>query len=223
MLNHLSRPAGEIWRRDMAEVAVLNSDGAEVDKINLSAGVFEVVPNTSVMHGAVVAQLANMRQGTADTKTRTEVRGGGKKPFRQKGTGRARQGSIRAPHFPGGGIVFGPHPRDYDVDMPKKMKKLAIRSAWSVKVADGELKVIDSLKLDAISTKTFAGILAKVGAAGKTLLVLAESDDTIIKSARNIPWLKIRIAPSVSTMDLLNSDIVLITRDAVAKIEEAQA
>ncbi len=205
----------------MPEVALVNSEGAEVGKISLSPNVFEIEPHVSLMHSAVVAQLANMRQGTADTLTRSEVRGGGRKPFRQKGTGRARQGSIRAPHWPGGGIVFGPHPRDYDIELPKKMRRLAIRSAWSVKVADSQIKVLDDLKLDVIGTKKLIETLGKMGIQGKTMIVVAQSDENIVKSARNVPWITLRIAPSVSTYDLLNADSVVITKDAVAKIEEA--
>jgi large subunit ribosomal protein L4 len=207
----------------MPEVALVNSDGAEVGRVSLPAAVFEVKPHESLMHSAVISQLGNMRQGTADTKTRTEVSGGGKKPFRQKGTGRARQGSTRAPHWPGGGVVFGPHPRDYSTPLPKKMRRLAMRSAWSVKAADGQLMVLDALKMDAVSTKTLVGVMGKLGVQGKTVLVLAESDDTIVKSARNVPWLTLRIAPSVSTYDLLNADTVVLLKDALAKEEEALA
>lgn len=204
----------------MPEVAVVNSEGTEVGKVALSQEVFQVAPNASLMHGAVVQHLANLRQGTADTKTRTEVRGGGKKPWRQKGTGRARQGSIRAPHWPGGGVVFGPHPRDYTIEMPKKMRRLAIRSALSVKLAEGEIIVLDELKMDTISTSTLVAILEKIGVKGKTLLVLGEADETIKRSSRNVPWVALRIAPSVSTYDLLNADTVLFLKDALAKIEE---
>lgn len=207
----------------MPEVAVVNSEGAEVGKISLSPEVFEVQPHVPLMHRAVVTHLNNLRAGTSDTLTRGEVRGGGKKPYRQKGTGRARQGSIRAPHYPGGGIVWGPHPRDFGQDMPKKMRRQAIRSALSVKVSEGQMVVLDELKMDAISTKTLAAMLQQLGAEGKTVLVLAEPNDTIYKSARNIPWLQVKIAPSVSTYDLLNAEKVIFVKDAVAKLEEAQA
>jgi large subunit ribosomal protein L4 len=207
----------------MPEVAVVNSEGAEVGKISLSSEVFEVQPHVSLMHRAVVTHLNNLRSGTSDTLTRGEVRGGGKKPYRQKGTGRARQGTIRAPQYPGGGIVWGPHPRDFSQDMPKKMRRLAIRSALSTKLAEGQMVVVDDLKMDAISTKTLVGMLMQIGAAGKTILVLAEPNDTIYKSARNIPWLIVRIAPSISTYDLLNAEKVIFAKDAVAKFEEARA
>jgi len=207
----------------MAEVAVVNSEGAEVGKVTLSPEVFEVQPHISVMHRAVVAHLANRRSGTADTLTRGEVRGGGRKPWRQKGTGRARQGSIRAPHWTGGGVVFGPHPRDYSLGMPKKVRRLALRSALSVKLAEGQIKVVDDLKMDAISTKRLLEILGNMGVEEKTILVLAEPDEIIRKSARNVPWLAVRVAPSISTYDLLNADTVVFEKDALAKIEEAHA
>ena len=204
----------------MPEVAVVNSKGAEVGKVALSPEVFEIQPHASLMHKAVVSHLANLRQGTADTQTRSEVRGGGRKPWRQKGTGRARQGSIRAPHWKGGGVVFGPHPRDYEFGMPKKMKQLAIRSALSAKLAEGQIKVVDEFKLDSIGTKQLVGILNGLGVQSKAMLVIANADENVIKSGRNIPWLVIRVAPSVSTYDLLNAGMVVFTKDALAKIEE---
>ena len=205
----------------MPEVTVVNSEGAEVGKVVLSAEIFEIQPNTSLMHRAVVTHLANLRAGSADTLTRSEVRGGGAKPYRQKGTGRARQGSIRSPHYPGGGIVFGPHPRDYDQQMPKKMRRLAIKSALAAKLADEAITIIDELKLDTISTKVMVEKLNKIGANGKVLLIVGASDETIKKSARNIPWLTLRVSPSVSTYDLLHADKIMFTQDALAKIEEA--
>lgn len=206
----------------MPEVAVVNSDGAEVGKMTLSPEVFEVKPNTSIVHRAVVDHLATLRQGTADTKTRGEVSGGGRKPYRQKGTGRARQGSIRAPHYYHGGVVWGPHPRDYSAEMPKKMRRLALRSALSVKFAEGQIKVLDELKLDAISTKRLVEVLAPL-TTGKTMLILAQADENIKKSAKNIPWLIVRMSPSICTYELLNSDVVLFTKEALAKLEEAHA
>lgn len=208
----------------MPEVAVVNSEGAEVGKIALSSELFEVQADASLVHRAVIDHLARLRSGTADTKTRGEVRGGGKKPFKQKGTGRARQGTTRAPHWPGGGVVFGPHPRDYSAEMPKKMRRLANRAALTSKAAEGQIKVVDELKLDEISTKKLVGIFANLGVEGKkTMLVVAQSDEMIKKSGRNIPWLMIRVAPSISTYDLLNSDAVVFTKDALAKVEEVQA
>ena len=207
----------------MPEVTVVNSEGAEVGKITLSPKVFEIQPHTSVMHQAVIAHLASRRSGTADTQTRAEVRGGGRKPWRQKGTGRARQGSIRAPHWTGGGVAFGPHPRSYELGMPKRMRRLATKSALSVKLAEGRIKVIDDLKMEAISTKRLVGILTNLGLEGKVMLVLAQPDEVVSKSAANVPWVILRVAPSVCTYDLLNADTVLFTKDALAKIEEAQS
>lgn len=207
----------------MPEIAVVNSEGAEVGKIALSSEIFETTPSIPAMHSAVVAYMANLRSGTSDTLTRGEVRGGGRKPFRQKGTGRARQGSIRAPYFPGGGVVFGPHPRDYDKHMPKKMRRLAIRSAFAAKLTDEAIKIVEDLRQEAISTKTLVTTLNKIGITGKVLLVLHAADEVIKKSAKNVPWITLRVAPSVSTYDLLHADSILITKDAMAKIEEAQA
>ena len=207
----------------MPEVAVINAEGANAGKIDLPAEIFETTPHVPLMHRAVVAHLANRRSGTADTMTRGEIAGGGKKPYRQKGTGRARQGTIRAPHYTGGGVVFGPHPRDYDQKMPKKMRRKAINSAFASKLADEKIVVLDELKMDAISTKTLVGILDKIGVEGKTMLVLAGPDETIRKSARNIPYVMLRVAPTISAYDILNSDVIVFTKDAVAKIGEAQA
>ena len=207
----------------MPEVAVVNSEGAEVEKINLPAEVFEVKVNAGLMHDAVIAHLANRRSGTADTKTRSEIRGGGKKPYRQKGTGRARQGTIRAPHYNGGGVVFGPHPRDYEIRMPKKMRRLAIKGALSSKLAEGQIIVVDDLKLEAIGTKRFVEIMDNLNVQGKTMLVIAEPDEIIRKSAKNVPWLILRVAPGISTYDLLNSDTVVFTKGALAKMGEVEA
>ncbi len=206
----------------MPEVAVLNTEGAEVGKISLAPEIFEVEPNESVVHAAVVAHLAKIRRGTADTKVRSEVSGGGAKPWRQKGTGRARQGSIRAPHWRHGGVVFGPHPRDYDLDMPKKARRLAICSALSDKLAEGGIKIVEDFKLDEISTKKMVEILNALGVTGKAMLVLAEPDETILKSARNIPSVAVRISPSISVYDILNADTLVFTKAALAKLQEAQ-
>lgn len=208
----------------MPEVAVVNSEGAEVGKIALSPELFEVKADPSLIHRAVIDHLARLRTGTADTKTRGEVRGGGKKPFKQKGTGRARQGTTRAPHWPGGGVVFGPHPRDYSVEMPKKMRRLANKAALSAKLAEGQFMVVDELKMSEISTKMLAKVMNNLGIEGKkTMLVVAQSDEAIRKSGRNIPWLIVRVAPSFCTYDLLNSDAVVFTKDAVNKIQEAHS
>lgn len=207
----------------MPEVAVVNSEGAEVGKVDLPADVFEVKPHAALMHSAVIAHLANRRSGTADTKTRAEVAGGGKKPYRQKGTGRARQGTIRAPHYNGGGVVFGPHPRDYEIRMPKKMRRLAVKSALSSKLAEGQIIIVDDLKLEEIGTKRFVEIMENLNVQGKTMLVLGEPDEIVRKSAKNVPWVILRVAPGISTYDLLNSDTVVFTKGALVKIEEVQA
>lgn len=207
----------------MPEVAVVNTEGAEVGKIKLSPEVFELAPHASLMHMAVVTHLANRRAGNADTLTRAEVRGGGRKPYRQKGTGRARQGTIRSPLYAGGGVVFGPHPRDYDQKMPKKMRRKATKCALSAKLAEKQMMILDELKMDAISTRALVEILEKLGVEGKTMLVLGEPDEIVRKSARNIPWVMLRVAPTISTYDILNSDILIFTKGAVAKVEEAHA
>ncbi len=207
----------------MPEVAVVNSEGVEVSKITLADAVFGIEPSMPLVYSAVVAHLSNVRAGSAATLTRANVRGGGRKPFRQKGTGRARQGSIRAPHMPGGGVVWGPHPKDYNLDMPKKMRRQAIRSALSSKLADGQVKIVDEIKLEAISTKKLVAMMEALGMQGKTVLILAEHSDIIYRSARNVPWLMVRVAPGISTYELLNAANVLMVKDAVAKMEEVHA
>ena len=164
--------------------------------------------------------LANQRQGTQSTKTRTEVSGGGRKPWRQKGTGHARQGSIRAPQWTHGGIALGPKPRSYNYVLPKKMRRLALKSALSSKVADGALLVLDELKLDEIKTKTVAAMLTALNADRKVLLVLPEKNDVAVKSARNIPGVKTALVNTINTYDILNADKLIVVKDAVAKIEE---
>ncbi len=213
----------------MPTVAVRDMQGQEVGDVALRDDFFGIEPNEPVMHQAVVAYLANQRQGTSETKNRSDVAGGGKKPWRQKGTGRARQGTIRAPHWRHGGVVFGPHPRDYRKDLPKKMRRLAVASAFSARVQDGDVIVVDEIRMDEISTKTFAQFLASVGATGKVLVLLAppakkdeEStsevetpEQRLWKSARNIPNLKMSVAPNVSTYDLLWAGKIVIARAAV--------
>lgn len=207
----------------MPRVDVLDAEGAKVSTAVLKPELFEVEINGPIMHQAVIAHLAKLRRGTHDTLTRAEVSGGGAKPYRQKGTGRARQGSIRAPHFRHGGVVWGPHPRTHDVDLPKKMRRLALRSAFSSKAGDKALIVMNELQLDTISTKRMAEILGKIGATGKVLLLLSEPNEIVTKSVRNIPWVQTRIAPSVSTYDLLNADQVVLTKAALTKIQEVHA
>lgn len=204
----------------MATVTMKNAEGKEIGNVDLKPEVFETERNIPLMHQAVVTEEANMRQGTADTKKRGEVHGGGRKPWRQKGTGRARQGSIRAPHWPGGGVVWGPHPRSYELKFPKKMRQAALKSALSAKLADGEVVVVEGIAMDSISTKKMAQTLVTLGAEGKVLIILEQMTDEILKSSRNIPNLQIRVAPNFSVRDVINCDILVITKGAVAKVEE---
>ena len=204
----------------MPTVKIYNMLGKETGEMELSADIFGVEPNAAVLHSAVVKYLANQRQGTQSTKTRTEVSGGGRKPWRQKGTGHARQGSIRAPQWTHGGIALGPKPRSYNYVLPKKMRRLALKSALSSKVADGALLVLDELKLDEINTKTVAAMLTALNADRKVLLVLPEKNDVAVKSARNIPGVKTALVNTINTYDILNADKLIVVKDAVAKIEE---
>ena len=207
----------------MPKIDVLNMAGEKVSELELSEAIFAIEPNTSAMHIAVVNYLANQRQGTQSTLTRSEVSGGGKKPWRQKGTGRARQGSTRSPQWYHGGIAHGPKPRSYRFTINKKVKRLAIKSAFSAKVADNEMIVIDEIKLDAIKTKDMVKALEAVKAAKKALIVLPEKDDVIYRSARNIEGVKVAPVNAISVYDILNCDSLVIAKDAVAKIEEVYA
>jgi len=204
----------------MPKISLRNMSGDQVGDVELKGEVFEAKPNVPLMHQAVVAENANKRQGTADTKTRGEVRGGGAKPYRQKGTGRARQGTIRAPHWAHGGVVFGPSPRPYAKAMPKKMRRAAIRSALSAKMADASVVVLDEIRMDSISTKKMAAFLDSVEAFGRTLIVLEGLSEEVKKSSRNIPGVELRIAPAIGVRDVLNADKIIITREAVQKLEE---
>lgn len=204
----------------MPTVKIYNMLGKEAGEMELSADIFGIEPNAAVLHSAVVNYLANQRQGTQSTKTRTEVSGGGRKPWRQKGTGHARQGSIRAPQWTHGGIALGPKPRSYNYVLPKKMRRLALKSALSSKVADGALLVLDELKLDEIKTKTVVAMLTALNADRKVLLVLPEKNDVAVKSARNIPGVKTALVNTINTYDILNADKLIVVKDAVAKIEE---
>jgi large subunit ribosomal protein L4 len=207
-------------RRSTVQVDVYSMAGEVVDTLEISDGVFGVTPNLPLMHQAVVRQLANRRVGTAATKTRGMVRGGGAKPFKQKGTGRARQGSRRAPHFKGGGVVFGPQPRDYHQDMPRKMRRQAIRSALSVKVADQQLVVLDRLEVAAPRTKDIVALLEALPVQRKVLVLLAGNDNgNVILSARNIPGVKTMPASSVNVLDVLNHDFLLAPVSAVREVE----
>lgn len=205
----------------MPTIALMSKNGQKVGDVDLRQDVFGVEPNMPLMHQAVVEELANLRSGTADTKTRGDVAGGGKKPYRQKGTGRARQGSIRAPHYPGGGTVFGPHPRSYEQRMPRKMRRAALRSAISTKVAGDQLVIVDELTVDSISTKAIVEIMKNLNASGKVLIAITDVTDELIKSVRNIPGVMLRVAPALSVSELLDSDRVVMTKAAAQVVEEA--
>ena len=188
--------------------------------MELSDAIFGIEPNKAVMHSAVVNYLANQRQGTQSTLTRAEVSGGGKKPWRQKGTGHARQGSTRSPQWTHGGIAFGPKPRSYRYAIPKKMRRLALKSAFSDKVATGDMIVLDALTLEEIKTKTVAAMLKALGAEKKVMIVLPEKDETVLKSARNIPGVNVTLVNTLNTYEVLNADKFIVLKDAVTKIEE---
>ncbi|MBE6791239.1 MAG: 50S ribosomal protein L4 [Ruminococcaceae bacterium] len=207
----------------MPKIDVLNMAGAKVSEIELCESIFAIEPNTSAMHIAVVNYLANQRQGTQSTLTRSEVSGGGKKPWRQKGTGRARQGSTRAPQWYHGGIAHGPKPRSYRFEINKKVKRLALKSALSSKVAASEMIVLEDLTLAAIKTKEVVNVLTAVKAAKKTLIVLPEKNDVIYRSARNIEGVNVTFVNTLNVYDILNCDSIVVLKDAVAKIEEVYA
>ena len=207
----------------MASVSVYNKEGKEVEKIDLNDSVFAAPVNEHLVHMAVVLQLANKRQGTQKAKTRSEVSGGGRKPWRQKGTGHARQGSIRAPQWVHGGVALGPKPRDYSYSLNKKEKRLAMKSALSSKVAESEMVVVDSIALEAYKTKTVVEMLKALGADKKALIVTEGVDAKLIKSAANIPGVKTATVNTLCVYDILNCDKFIVVKDAVAKIEEVYA
>ena len=206
----------------MAKVAVLNMAGKEVDTIELNDAVFGVEINEHLVHMAVLQQLANNRQGTQKAKTRSEVSGGGKKPYRQKGTGHARQGSTRAPHYTGGGVVFAPVPRDYSFKLNKKEKRAALKSALTSRVAENKFIVLDELKLDEIKTKKFVEVMNNLNV-NKALVVLNDMDTNVIASAKNIPTVKTTKTNELNVFDVLKYDTVVVTKAAVATIEEVYA
>lgn len=206
----------------MANVAVYNMSGEEVGSIELNDSIFGVEVNEHVMHMAVKQFLANNRQGTQSAKTRAEVRGGGRKPWKQKGTGRARQGSIRAPQWVGGGVVFAPKPRDYSFKLNRKVKKLALKSALTTKVTDKNLIVLDELKLDEIKTKQMKKVLEALKVK-KALVVLGDNDKNVILSARNLQGIKTASVNTINVYDLLKYESCIVTKDAVGKIEEVYA
>ena len=204
----------------MPTVSVYSMSGRKTGSMELSEAVFGIEPNQTVMHSAVINYLATQRQGTQSTKTRTEVSGGGKKPWRQKGTGHARQGSTRAPQWTHGGIALGPKPRSYRFALPKKVRRLALQSAFSSKVAAGEMLVLSKLTLDEIKTKTVATMLKALGADKKVLLVLPQKDEKVILAARNIPGVKTALVNTLNVYDVLNCDKFIVVKDAVAQLEE---
>jgi large subunit ribosomal protein L4 len=207
----------------MAKVKVLKMDGAPAGEIELKDEIFGIEVNENAVHEVIKNYLANQRQGTQSAKTRGEVRGGGRKPFRQKGMGRARQGSRVAPNHVGGGIVFAPKPRDYSYSVPKKVKRLALKSALSAKVRDDEIIVIDTLNFEAPKTKEMVAFLGNVNAEKKALIVTAEKDDAVIKSASNIPGVGTTQVGTLNVYDILNHTSFIVTKDAVSKIEEVYA
>ena len=206
----------------MAKVAVYNMEGKEVDSVELNDSIFGVEINEHLVHMAVLQQLANNRQGTQKAKTRSEVRGGGRKPWRQKGTGHARQGSTRSPQWTGGGVVFAPVPRDYSFKLNKKEKRAALKSALTSRVAENKFVVVDELKFDEIKTKKFAEVLKNLQVE-KALVVLNDMDKNVIKSAANIPTVKTAQTNELNVFDVLKYDTVVVTKSAVATIEEVYA
>ena len=203
----------------MPSTPLYDRTGKTVGNVDLSDALFAAPVNTAVLHQVVTAQLAARRLGTHDTRTRGEIRGGGRKPYRQKGTGRARQGSLSAPHYRGGGTVFGPHPRSYEQRLPRKMKRLALRGALTAKLGDEQLKVIDGFGLDAIKTKELVGVLTALDATGRVLVVAPGRDENLELSARNLPTVNVILADSLNVVDLIAADLVLIEQPALARME----
>jgi len=204
----------------MAQVTMLKMDGTEAGNIELNDDIFGIEVNRNAVHAVVVNYLANQRQGTQSAKTRGEVRGGGRKPFRQKGTGRGRQGSSTSPNQIGGGIVFAPKPRDYRYTLPKKLRRLAMKSALSSKVEEKEIIVLDSLKMDEPKTKEMIKVLGNIKAAGKALIITDIKDENVIRSAANIPGIKTTMVGEMNVYDIVNHTSLIVTRDAVNRIEE---
>ncbi|MEE8823202.1 50S ribosomal protein L4 [Lentilactobacillus sunkii] len=207
----------------MTDVALYKQDGSKNGTVALNDGIFGIEPNNNVVFDAIVMQRASLRQGTHSVKNRSAVRGGGKKPWRQKGTGRARQGSIRSPQWRGGGIVFGPTPRSYSYRLPKKVSRLALKSVLSEKVSDDKLVVVDTLKFDAPKTKEFAELLDKLDVSTKTLVVLEDDNEKAVLSARNLENVKVVSAQGINTLDVADHDKVVITKAALSQVEEVLA
>ena len=204
----------------MLKVKVYNQEGAEVKDLELNEAVFGIEPNKQALFDMVLLQRASLRQGTHKVKNRTEVRGGGKKPWRQKGTGRARQGSIRAPQWRGGGVVFGPTPRSYKFKLNRKVRRLALKSALSTKIIDNEFMALEAIKFDAPKTKEMVKVLANLDAPTKTLIVVDEIDENVARSANNIPGVRLLDARRVNVYDILNSDKLIMTEAAIKSVEE---
>ena len=207
----------------MPKLDVINVSGEKVGEIELNENIFGAEVNVSVLHEVVKNYLANQRQGTQSAKTRSEVKGGGKKPFRQKGTGRARQGTIRAPHYVGGGVAFAPKPRSYRYSLPKKMKRVAMFSALSSKIIDNEIIVLDELNLDTPKTKDMVSILKNIKADKKSVVVLGEKNENVVRSSSNIPGVKTTFVGEMNVYDVLNCGSFVITKGAIEKIEEVYA
>jgi large subunit ribosomal protein L4 len=207
----------------MPETTLYDRTGAAVGNVTLAEELFAAPVNEAILHQAAVAQLAARRLGTHDTKTRGEVRGGGHKPYRQKGTGRARQGSTNAPHYAGGGVVFGPHPRSYEQRLPRKMKRLALRGALTAKLADDAIRVVDRFGLEEIRTRELLAILGALKADGRVLVVAPGRDEKLVLSARNLPDVDVILADSLNVVDLLNADVVLIEQPALERMAEVYA
>jgi large subunit ribosomal protein L4 len=207
----------------MPTATLYTKTGSEAGTIDLPDALFAAPVNAAVMHQAVVAQLAGRRTGTADTKTRAEVRGGGRKPYRQKGTGRARQGSRSAPHYAGGGVVFGPHPRSYAQRLPRRMKRLALVGALTSKFGDGAVRVVEDLDLEAPRTRELVGYLGALGLRGRILLVEPARDERLELSARNVPGVNVIRADSLNVVDVMNADVLLITAPSISTMAEVYA
>ena len=207
----------------MPRVNVYNMLGEQVGEIDLNEEIFGVEINQHVVYEVVKNQLANKRQGTQSTKTRAEVRGGGRKPWKQKGTGRARAGSIRAPHFTGGGVTFAPKPRDYSYKLPKKVRRLALKSVLTSKVVENEIIVVDEINFESIKTKDMVSFLNKINADKKALIVMGEKNVNVIKSAHNIPNVQTALVNTINVYDILKHNSLIITKDAVKKVEEVYA
>ena len=204
----------------MPQTTLCDKTGASVGSVELNDELFAAPVNVAVLHQVVTAQLAGRRMGTHDTKTRGEVRGGGAKPYRQKGTGRARQGSKSAPHYRGGGAVFGPHPRSYEQRLPRKMRRLALRGALTAKLGDAAIRVIDAFALERVKTRDFVGILAALNATGRVLIVAPGGDEQLKLSARNLPTVEVILADSLNVVDLIKADTIVIEQPALARMEE---